>query len=66
MDMRVTRVTKTEFELEDGRVYQHLLPLEKVPSVKQFQSIYDRWEQIITTEEQDEDAGETSQHRNSR
>lgn len=54
--MKVTRVTKTEFELEDGRVYQHLLPLKKVPSIKQFQAIYGRWEQIIKIEEQ-ENAG---------
>ncbi len=63
--MKVTRVTKTEFELEDGRIYQHLLPLEKVPSLKQFQSIYDHWEQIVKQEES-ENAGETSQHRESR
>ena len=63
--MRVIRITKTEFELEDGRVYQHLFPLEKIPPIKQFQSIYDRWKQIIKQEEP-EDAGETSQHRESR
>lgn len=63
--MRVVRITKTEFELEDGRVYQHLLPLEKIPSIKQFQSIYDRWEQIIKQKES-EDVGEISQHRESR
>lgn len=63
--MKVTRVTKTEFELEDGRIYQHLLPLEKVPALKQFQSIYDCWEQIVKQEES-ENAGKTSQHRKSR
>ena len=39
MDMRIVRVTTTDFELEDGRTYQHPVPLEKAPSLKQFQAI---------------------------
>ena len=31
--MKVVRVTKTEFELEDGRVYDHPIELEDVPFV---------------------------------
>lgn len=41
--MKVVRVTKTEFELEDGRVFPHFIELEKVPTLKQFQNIYDEW-----------------------
>jgi len=41
--MKVVRVTKTEFELEDGRVYDHLIELEDVPSLEGFQSLYDEW-----------------------
>lgn len=33
--MRIVRVTTTDFELEDGRTYQHPVPLEKAPSLKQ-------------------------------
>ena len=36
--MRIVRVTTTDFELEDGRIYQHPVPLEKAPSLKQFQA----------------------------
>jgi hypothetical protein len=41
--MKVVRVTKTEFELEDGRVYDHPIELEDVPSLEGFQSLYDEW-----------------------
>lgn len=41
--MKVVRVTKTEFELEDGRVYDHPVELEDVPSLEDFQSLYDEW-----------------------
>ena len=33
----VTRVTKTEFELDDGRVYQHQFELDEVPTNEEFQ-----------------------------
>ena len=41
--MKVVRVTKTEFELEDGRVYDHPVELEAVPSLEDFQAVYDEW-----------------------
>ncbi len=41
--MKVVRVTKTEFELEDGRVYDHPIELEDVPSLEDFQEVYDEW-----------------------
>lgn len=41
--MKVVRVTKTEFELEDGRVYGHPVELDSVPSLEDFQSVYDEW-----------------------
>lgn len=41
--MKIVRVTKTEFELEDGRVYDHPIELEDVPSLEDFQSLYDEW-----------------------
>jgi len=45
--MKIIKVTKTEFELEDGRVYEHPIELEIVPSIKEFQKIYNDWEEII-------------------
>lgn len=43
--MKVVRVTKTEFELEDGRVYDHPVELDSVPSIEEFQSVYNEWVQ---------------------
>lgn len=44
---KVIRVTKTEFELEDGRIYQHPVELDYVPTVEEFQVIYDKWQAIL-------------------
>lgn len=41
--MKVVRVTKIEFELEDGRIYEHPVELDEVPSLEDFQAIYDGW-----------------------
>ena len=41
--MKVVKVTKTEFELEDGRVYEHPVELEEIPTLEEFQEIYDEW-----------------------
>lgn len=41
--VKVVKVTKTEFELEDGRVYEHPIELDEVPTIKEFQEIYDEW-----------------------
>ena len=46
----VVRVTRTEFELDDGRVYQHPVVLDNVPTVEEFQSIYDHWRVILSQE----------------
>jgi hypothetical protein len=51
MDMKtkpkVLRVTATEFELSDGRIYPHPVPLDNVPTPEEFQDIYDYWRDII-------------------
>jgi len=46
----VTRVTKTEFELDDGRVYQHQFELVEVPTNEEFQCIYDHWRELFEKE----------------
>ena len=46
----VVRVTKTEFELEDGCVYPHPIVLDDVPTVEEFQGIYDHWFAIFNRE----------------
>lgn len=39
---QVIRVTQTEFELEDGTVYPHVVPLEHTPTTEEFQESYDK------------------------
>ena len=43
----VVRVTKTEFELDDGRVFPHPVELDKVPTVEKFQKIYDKSRKLV-------------------
>jgi len=43
----VVRVTKTEFELDDGRVFPHPVELDEVPSVEEFQKIYNKSRKLI-------------------
>lgn len=43
----VVRVTKTEFELDDGRIFPHPVELDEVPSVEEFQKIYDKSRNLV-------------------
>ncbi len=43
----VVRVTKTEFELDDGRIFPHPVELDEVPSVEEFQKIYDKSRKLV-------------------
>lgn len=38
----VVRVTKEEFELDDGRIFPHVIELDEVPTLEEFQKIYDK------------------------
>jgi hypothetical protein len=44
---KVVRVTKNEFELEDGTVHQIIPPLEEAMAPEEFQEHYDRAINII-------------------
>ena len=39
-EVKVVRVTKTEFELSDGRIYQHPFEFTEAPSLKDFRQHY--------------------------
>ena len=39
----IVRVTKTEFETDDGVIYPIPFELDEVPTVEEFQRIYDEW-----------------------
>lgn len=45
--MKVAKVTKEFYQLEDGRVFYFDEPLEKVPSVKQLQKMLDKNKGIV-------------------
>ena len=50
-ELRVTKVTKTHFELSDGRTFQHVIELDEVPSLEEFQEIYDHWKCVFNSED---------------
>jgi hypothetical protein len=54
--LMVVRVTKTEFELNDGRIFPHPVELDEVPSVEEFQKIYDKSRKLV--KDMMEDTGE--------
>jgi hypothetical protein len=39
----IVRVTKTEFETDDGVIYQIPFELDEVLTTEEFQRIYDEW-----------------------
>lgn len=49
--MRVIRVSKTDFELEDGRIIPHVVELDSVPTVEEFQKYLDEWYNKMPFEE---------------
>lgn len=38
---KVIRIDADEFELDDGTIYPHIVKLEEVPTVEEFQKIYE-------------------------
>ena len=52
--MKVVRVTKSEFELEDGRVIPHVVELGSAPTVEKFQEYLDSWYNVMPLGEKDE------------
>ncbi len=48
--MKVIEVTTDYFKLEDGSIFEHISPLDVIPSVEEFQEIYDRCYNFLTSE----------------
>jgi hypothetical protein len=46
----ITKVTKTHFETDDGKKHPIPFELDKIPSVKEFQKLMDRWWEIFREE----------------
>ena len=45
--MKVSKVTKEFYELEDGRIFYFDEPIEKVPTVQQLQKMLDKNKEIV-------------------
>lgn len=58
----VIRVTKTEFELDNGRIFEMPFELEEVPDLEDFQRIYDQWSTLLQEMLEDRDRGSLDQH----
>ena len=60
----IVKVSKTEFETADGTIHPIPFELDKVPTVEEFQKIYDEWVKIfeeqglINPEEKEKDSNE--------
>lgn len=50
MSQKIIRVTQEEFELEDGTIYPHAVPLEYTPTVEEFQEVYDHMQDLFEKE----------------
>ncbi len=48
--LKVIRVDKNEYELENGEVFQFPEPLEIVLPIGEFQKIYEKWHSILSKE----------------
>jgi hypothetical protein len=50
--LNIIRITKEEYELSDGRVYPHMIDFEeeKIPSIEDFQKIYDKIKNFLNIE----------------
>ena len=44
---QITRITKTEFETNDGVIHPIPFELDEIPTLEEFQRIYDDWFQIF-------------------
>ncbi|RTK96771.1 MAG: hypothetical protein EKK64_03010 [Neisseriaceae bacterium] len=44
---KIVSVSKTEFTTEDGTVHPILFDLDEIPTVEEFQEIYDDWLKVF-------------------
>jgi hypothetical protein len=56
----IVRLTKTEYEMDDGTIYPIPFEIDKLPTIEEFQTIYDEWfglfkqKKLIVNEDNDE------------
>ncbi len=56
--MKVVRVTKDEFELDDGTIQPMVLKLDYVPTVEEFQALLDKNAEMLGLEMEDGEEAE--------
>ncbi len=56
--MKVVRVTKVEFELDDGTIQPMVLKLDYVPTVEEFQALLDKNAEMLGLEMEDGEEAE--------
>jgi hypothetical protein len=55
---KIVRITKTEFETDDGTIHPMLFELDEIPTLEDFQKIYDEWISVFQEKELMEEHGE--------
>ena len=65
LSRKIVRVTKTEFEMEDGTVHPILFDFEGEPDVEELQKHYDYWLDLFQNKEwiEKNELHETVEHR---
>lgn len=51
LSRKIVKVTKTEFETEDGTIHPMMFELDEVPTIKEFQKQYDEWFHVFREKE---------------
>lgn len=51
MSHKITRITKDEFETDDGKIHPMIFDTEEIPTIEEFQKIYDEWLQVFRDKE---------------
>jgi len=55
---KIVKITKTEFETDDGTIHPILFELEEIPNLEDFQKIYDEWISVFQDKKLMEEHGE--------
>lgn len=59
----VVRVTSTEFELDNGRIFEMPIELEEIPTLEDFQKIYEQWSKVFQEMLEERELGEKTRDR---
>jgi len=47
-EVTVVRVTRKEFELSNGEIYEHPIELDETPTLSEFKKYYHYWKKILS------------------